>query len=310
MSNKIEVVIVGDVMLDIKYWVETFPSPGGDETIKSSAVKHGGSAANTAIALRSKNIGCAFFGRIGSDIAGKQIIESMEAQGIDLSCADRSGETGYTITMIDNSGERTMFSYRMAEQYIPVLKPAILEMIKQVKILYVSGYFLLEKPQAEFVTEAAKAAHSAGCYVMLDPSPIISRVDAEILNNFLSFTSVLFPNTVELLAMTKCNDINSGIKAILETVPCIAVKMGSEGSRLAARQGFRFINGCVPETGFYYSAPAKKITPVDTTGGGDAFNGGFIASFLRDASPLRWLISGNALASEVIAGKMSNIGIE
>ena len=186
------------------------------------------------------------------------------------------------------------------------MKPAILDMIKQVKIVYVSGYFLLEKPQAQFVTEIAKAAQDAGCYIMLDPSPVISKIDSEVLNTFLSFTSVVFPNLDELYAMTKCDNINCGVKALLKTVPCIAIKMGADGSRLIARQGFRFAQGCVPEAGFNYSAPAEKVTPVDTTGGGDAFNGGFIASFLRGESPLRWLITGNSLATEIISRKAHN----
>jgi sugar/nucleoside kinase (ribokinase family) len=303
MEKNIEVLVMGDVLLDSKYWIGTLPKAGGDETITYSAVNPGGSAANTAKALRSQGIGCAFCGRFGNDTAGRQIAANMEAQGIDLGCADWSGETGYTITMIDSGGERTMFSYRGTGDYLPVLKPVMIETLKEAKILYVSGYLLLEKPQAELATEAAKAAQNSGCYVMFDPSPIVGRIDADILNNFLSLTSVIFPNLDELLTMSKCKDINSGIKTLLETVPCIAVKLGAEGSRLVARAGFRLPQGSVPESGFNYSAPAESVTPVDTTGGGDAFNGGFIASFLRGTSPLRWLITGNSLAAALISKK-------
>ena len=49
-----------------------------------------------------------------------------------------------------------------------------------------------------------------------------------------------------------------------------------------------------------FQPPAIQVRAVDTTGAGDSFNAGFLASFLRNEPPENWLKSGNNLAAEVV----------
>jgi sugar/nucleoside kinase (ribokinase family) len=299
--GKPEVLVIGDILLDSQYWVQAYPVHGGDVAILAAAPNAGGSAANTAVALRSQNISCAFHGRVGNDDQGKQLSAQMEQLGIDLSCLDVCGSTGYTVTMIDPSGERTMFSHRATGEYLPRLTPALREMLKTVKVVYVSGYHLAEAAQAAFVTEVAKAAQAAGCLVMLDTAPIIGNVEQTVLDEFLAYTDALLPNRDELFTMAGTDNADKAIEIMLRKVPCLAVKLGAKGARLAAKPGLRLADGTKLDVAINCTIPAEKVTPVDTTGAGDSFNAGFVAAFLQGGSPESWLASGNRLAAKAIA---------
>jgi hypothetical protein len=43
--------------------------------------------------------------------------------------------------------------------------------------------------------------------------------------------------------------------------------------------------------------PAPRVTPVDTTGAGDAFSAGFLAAWLRGAAPATCLATGNTVGA-------------
>jgi sugar/nucleoside kinase (ribokinase family) len=167
------------------------------------------------------------------------------------------------------------------------------EAIKGAGALCVSGYMLQEKAQAAFVLESAKAARECGCRVAFDPSPVVWDLDKETLAALLALTDIVLPNRDELKALSGAEGIDAGLAALLEKAPCVAVKLGEEGSRLAALPGF-----CEP---CRCEARAQRIPPLDTTGAGDSFNAGFIAAFLRGESPEGWLESGNRLAANAIA---------
>jgi 2-dehydro-3-deoxygluconokinase len=65
-------------------------------------------------------------------------------------------------------------------------------------------------------------------------------------------------------------------------------------------KGFQFADGQTVAEDLFFQAPAIQIQAVDTTGAGDSFNAGFLASFLRSEAPENWLKSGNSLAGEVV----------
>lgn len=290
-----DVLVVGDLLMDYQYWVQSMPAPGGDVAILASAQNSGGSAANTGIALRAQNVSCGFCGRIGVDPLGDELIGQMEQIGVDLSCLHRCGGTGYTVTMIDQTGERTMFSYR-GDGGTWRIGDALCAMFEKIRIFYVSGYMLLEPDQAAFAIEAAALARAAGCWVMLDTAPTIGRVTPDIRSAFLQHTDVLLPNQSELLMLAECDNPTQSIEKLLDIVPCVAVKMGGDGAQLTARPGFRLPLADRLEC----HVPAEKVEPVDTTGAGDSFNAGFMAAFLASDRPEDWLAAGNRLAAQTI----------
>ena len=109
-----QILVVGDALIDHQYWIDRMPGVGEDTIIRSFLKNVGGSAANTAIALAYLGVPTQFYGTIGRDLDGDLIIQQMRSVGVDTSGIQYGETTGFTITMIDENSERTMFSFRGA----------------------------------------------------------------------------------------------------------------------------------------------------------------------------------------------------
>lgn len=303
----IDVAVIGDALIDYQYWVKNMPPVGGDEMISMSNKSSGGSAANSAIALGIQHIRTAFCGRVGSDENGQWIKDRMTASGVDISCMQYGESTGYVLSVIDKSSERTMLSFRGASAEPLVYTPELQQMLQSTKLLLISGYSLMNPRQASLSLTAAHETHMAGGLVALDTSPVIAQIAPDILNQMLDVTDIILPNKSELKAMTDAEDIAAGIEKLLARVPCIGLKLGSEGSMAAIRAGFVSPCGVTFIANTICRAAANRVIPIDTTGAGDAFNAGFIAALLQSAEPQRWIENGNELAAKVVSQKGASL---
>lgn len=298
--GKPQILVVGDALIDHQYWVDRMPDPGEDTIIRSFSKNVGGSAANTAIGLAYLGAPTFFYGTIGRDLDGDLIFAQMQAVGVDTSGIQYGETTGFTITMIDHSSERTMFSFRGASSNALSIDPPLLKTIKSSRVLLTSGYQLLYPKQAEVVLAIAERVKEQGNLVALDPSPLIGDVQPEIRTRMLELTDILLPNLHELALLTGEEDTQIAIEKARSLSKCVAVKLGSKGAWMAIAKGFQFADGQGASDDLSFQAPANQVQAVDTTGAGDAFNAGFLASFLRNEAPENWLKSGNNLAGEVV----------
>ena len=297
-NNKI--LVIGDALIDHQYWIDRMPNPGEDTVILSTSKNVGGSAANTAIALAWLGAPTKFYGTIGRDLDGDLILEQMQAVGVDVSGIQFGEVTGFTITMIDQGSERTMFSFRGASSNPLSMDAALLESIKTSRVLLTSGYQLLYPDQASVVLSVAERVRAEGNLVALDPSPLIGDVPENIRARMLGLTDILLPNLRELAILTAEEDPSAALEKAPHLSKCVAVKLGHKGAWMSIRKGFQFADGQTLAGDLCFQAPAIQVQAVDTTGAGDAFNAGFLASFLRNEAPENWLKSGNSLAGEVV----------
>ena len=295
-----QILVIGDALIDHQYWIDRMPTAGEDRVILSFSKNVGGSAANTAVALAYLGVPTKFCGTIGRDLDGSLIIDQMQAVGVDTSGIQYGETTGFTITMIDQTSERTMFSFRGASSDALTVDASLLESIKSSRVLLTSGYQLLYPDQAEAVLSIVERVQAAGNLVALDPSPLIGDIPEKIRSRMLELTDILLPNLRELAILTGEEDPTAAMEKAGSLSKCVAVKLGSKGAWMAIRKGFQFANGQKVSQDLSFQAPANQVQAVDTTGAGDAFNAGFLASFLRNETPEDWLRSGNKLAGEVV----------
>lgn len=299
-SGNPKILVIGDALIDHQYWIDRLPNAGEDTTILSTSKNVGGSAANTAIALAWLGAPTKFYGTIGRDLDADLIKEQMQAVGLDISGIQFGDVTGFTITMIDASSERTMFSFRGASSNALSVETGLLESIQNSRVLLTSGYQLLYPDQAQVVLSAAERVHAQGNLVALDPSPLIGDVLPEIRNRILELTDILLPNRRELALLTGEEDPSLALEKACQLCKCVVVKLGSQGAWMSIRKGFQFADGQKITDDQIFQAPALKVQAVDTTGAGDSFNAGFLSSYLRGEPPENWLKSGNSLAAEVV----------
>jgi sugar/nucleoside kinase (ribokinase family) len=300
---KTDAIIAGDALFDYQYWVKRMPSPGEDETILSQAENAGGAGLNTAFALASQGIGAALLGSIGSDGAGGELFRRMEKAGIDTSLVRRGGITGYTITMVDEQAERTMFSYRGVSADALQVTDTVRAAIRDARLLFLSGYLLLDRDQAAFALACAECAKSNGTIVMVDATPAITHIAPVLLQTLLTVTDIFLPNKRELEMVSGFQDAEAALPYMAETVPCIALKLGAAGSIMVIAEGFPLADGSRTRCPVYSRAAAQKIAAVDTTGAGDAFNAGVAAAYLAGDRPENWRAKANALAARVVSQK-------
>lgn len=295
-----QILVIGDALIDHQYWIDRMPGSGEDTIILSTSKNVGGSAANTAIGLAYLGAPTKFYGTIGRDPDGDLIVEQMQAVGVDISGIQWGEVTGFTITMIDQTSERTMFSFRGASSNALSMDAALLESIKTSRVLLTSGYQLLYPDQASVVLSVAERVRAEGNLVALDPSPLIGDVSENIRARMLALTNILMPNLRELAILTAEEEPSAALEKASLLSKCVAVKLGSKGAWMSIRKGFQFADGQRVFEDLCFQAPAIQVQAVDTTGAGDAFNAGFLASFLRNEAPENWLKSGNSLAGEVV----------
>ncbi|MEM9574155.1 MAG: PfkB family carbohydrate kinase, partial [Pseudomonadota bacterium] len=117
-------------------------------------------------------------------------------------------------------------------------------------------------------------ARAAGMTISLDcawDEELLGR--GSTLSTLISGVDVFLPNESEFSALTQ-----SGM--VEDAAPLTIVKCGSDGARAF-------------EKGNWIEEKTSPITVIDATGAGDAFNGGFLGSWLS-GKPLRdCLIDGN-----------------
>ena len=100
----------------------------------------------------------------------------------------------------------------------------------------------------------------------------------------LEAVDVLFVNEQEARLYAKARSLSAALRHWRRSPNVVVVKLGPKGSRWVSR-----------ELEFEMAAP--RVRAVDTTGAGDAFNGGFLVARLRGRSPATALRLGNRVGA-------------
>jgi sugar/nucleoside kinase (ribokinase family) len=117
------------------------------------------------------------------------------------------------------------------------------------------------------------------------------------LTDLIDALDIVFVNEREASLYAGAPDMDRALPFWRARRPIVVIKLGAAGSRIAGRAG-------------ELAVPAPKVRPLDTTGAGDAFNGGFLAAWLRGASLEQCLKAGNRIgaASTRRAGGIEALG--
>ena len=156
--------------------------------------------------------------------------------------------------------------------------------------LHLSGYTLLRDGSRDAGLVALTRALEVGMTVSVDPSSA-ALLDAVGAPTFLQWTegaSLLLPNVDEALALTRTSTVTQAAAELAASYGEVVVTLGERGAL--------WQNGFITAT-----APAERTADViDTTGAGDAFAAGFLASWLLHPEPETALASGNRLAARAV----------
>lgn len=254
------IVVIGSVNMDLVIKSEFIPRPGETVIGESFYKACGGKGANQAVTVSKLGGTCYFIGKIGSDSFGTELKENLikNRVNIDYLAEDSSESSGIAFITVDKNGENSIVVAPGAnmkldrgdvEKAIPV--------ISQAETLLVQ----LEIP-IEVVEFSLSLAKRYNLTTILNPAPVRQKIDKSII----SLADIVTPNKRELeeIVETELKDdkdiIKAGEKLLEYGVKWVIVTLGSRG-----------VIGIGKDREI--SIPAVKVSPVDTTGAGDVFNG-------------------------------------
>lgn len=252
--------------------------------IKSSLAS-GGSAANTIHAIAHLGMETAFVGKVGEDEYGRLFEEDLKNSGITPSLFYSKTETGRAVAMVSPDSERTFGTYLGAavEMGPDEMTP---EVFKGYDVLHIEGYLVFNE---ELIEKAIVTAKETGLKVSMDLASF-NVVEAKL--DFLQrmakdYVDIIFANEEEAQAFTGEKDPVKALKKIAESVDLSIVKVGKEGSMIMQ-------NGTITNVGVI------DANPIDTTGAGDYYAGGFIYGHLKglkleQSGKIGALLAGNVI---------------
>ncbi|WKG10916.1 ribokinase [Nocardia sp. PE-7] len=261
------VVVLGSVNMDLVTTVSRRPAPGETVLGTEFATVPGGKGANQAIAAARSGARVRFLGAIGEDAFGAELTATLSEAGIDTALIRRvDGASGIASIIVDDTGENSIIVVAGANGRVTDLTAAELAAIAAADILLCQ----LEIP-IDTVLAAARHARASGTVVALNPSPVQ-------------------PLPTELWAAVDLAIVNSleyeQYSAELAQVTHVVRTLGGDGAVYRSEDGTEL------------SVSGLAVDVVDSTGAGDAFTGGLVATWNQGTTTaLNWANATGALAT-------------
>lgn len=261
--------VVGNINIDFVMEAERMPQPGETLIGRNLRFVAGGKAANQAVAAARLGAQVSLIGRVGRDVFGPALVDSMEREGINTDHVQRDKEaaTGAAFVAIMPGGENSILSVLGANDLCtPDQVESAANAIGRADILLVQ----LGVPP-ETVDRAIQIAVDRGVPVQLDPTPV-----GRSLPKLWHRAYRVVPNETEAQVLSKIpvTDLPSALEAASKIrrrgVKMAVVKLGSKGCLVLDDQGPRLVEG-------------YRVDVVDTTGAGDAFAAGLAVRWAEGA---------------------------
>jgi len=256
---------LGNVVVDIVLTVPALPERGGD-VLASRAEATPGGGFNVMAAAARQGLRAAYAGAHGAGPFGTLARTALAAEGIDIIQPVKAGQdTGFVLTMVEASGERTFLTSPGAEA---TLTGADLGRVSPAArdASYLSGYGLVhDSNRAALLGWLARLGD--GQLMFFDPGPLAGSIPAGALATVLDRADWLTCNAREAATLTGVTD------------PRAAAAV------LAGRTA-----GVVHVPGF-------RVRVVDTNGAGDTHTGVFIAALAAGAAETAAARTANAAAA-------------
>ena len=281
MTNKI--VILGVFVADTAYRAKRQPRMGETILGESFALGPGGKGSNQAVAAAKAGGDVHFVTRLGDDPFAQMARDTWAAAGVTPAVTvDAESYTGAAYIFIDDeTGDNAIIISPGAAGRISVD-----DVEAQADLIQSADVFVtqLEQPMSA-AGRALEIARAGGTKTILNPAPA-----AELPDGMLALCDYVTPNESEA-----------------EGITGIAVETPDDASRAADALMARGVGAAIITLGaqgvFYKDKDTALHVPairagdvVETTGAGDAFNGGFAVALAEGMSPKDALRFGCATA--------------
>lgn len=232
----------------------------------------GGALANTTLCLAKLGAKTAFLSAVGTDSFGRHFTDEFRQSGVvvPLDCTQH-GTTGVCICLVTPDGERTMRTElgRSSKLLPEYLDP---EIIGRSEWLSLSSYLYCQEDGAELVEAAfdmARELKTKIAFTLGDRAVV--EANRWALLKLVPRASLVIGNFQEVAALLGTQDRATMLRNFFDLVAIPAVTSGADGC-------------WIKEGGAPLCVPAEPCRPVNLTGAGDTFMGGFVYGVIQGLS--------------------------
>ncbi len=260
-----DVVALGELLID---FTPSGKSGQGNDLFEANP---GGAPCNVLSMLAKCKKSTAFIGKVGNDIFGHTLKNTLKEVGIDDTGLKMTDEVHTTLAFvkIDETGDRSFAFYRNPGADMQLTEEEVdEELIGNTRIFHFGTLSMTHEEVRKATKKAVALAKEKNCLISFDPNyrpPLWDSVDnaVEQMKFGCSVCDILKIEEDELVLMTGLTDMEQGVKHLQENyhIPFILVTSGAKGSRAYCNQ----------ESVFKAALVTDKT--VDTTGAGDTFLG-------------------------------------
>lgn len=249
------------------------PPPGTELTVEGIEIRAGGAAAITAMTMGRLRYPPRLVGCVGDDAFGASINEELRRAGVvDGASVVPGARTGVSVAFEAPGRDRSFLTFlgglsTFDASMIPT------EALAADLVLF-CGYFLLPALRGEPTRRLLEAVRTRGGMTLLDtgwdPADWPERSRREVCD-LLPLIDVFLPNGAETRRLASQSEVTLAARTLQQiSTGWVVVKLGPDGCA-----------GFGPgEAEYQVPAPPTKVT--DTTGAGDAFNGGLLYALSRE----------------------------
>jgi ribokinase len=292
------ITVVGSYATGLTMKVERMPSTG--ETLLGTGyrVDYGGKGSNQAVGCARLGAQVSFVARIGTDPFGEMALGLYRDEGIDTTHVKRTADapTGVGFIIVEAASGHNCIT----------IDPGANELLTAADVAQCEGAFnspAVVLTQLEIPVAAAEATmargRERGAITILNPAPV-----RPLPPSILQLVDVLTPNQTEARVLAGLGPgadvepeavarrlIHSGVKQVVMT-------LGENGALIVTDKSS-------------IRVPAVRMSAVDTTGAGDAFNAGLAialacATSLEDAVRFATVTGGLAVTKEGVIPSLPN----
>jgi sugar/nucleoside kinase (ribokinase family) len=267
------VLCCGNISLDISVRpVEQF-AWGTTTWVDSIGQNLGGNGANTSYTLGMLGVPVRLMGMVGRDAFGERVLSILRSAAVDLSLVGRSKASTTTVVAVVNSAGDRLFLHQAGSSAEVFPEPIVFTppMLDGVSRFHLANVFALPSMRRN-APESLRRAREAGLTVSLDTGWDARGRWLEDIAGCLPYVHLLFMNQDEASKLSGHDDPAQAARRMQSLgAGDVIIKLGAAGCAVFATGGSEYF-------------PAFEIEAVDTTGAGDCFVGGYLASLEQGAT--------------------------
>ena len=266
-----ELVTAGEAFEDLIFYdLPRLPRAGQELKTSRFARVAGGGAITTAVTAARLGTRVGVISAVG-DLARAHLASA----GVALRDLRRPSEAPALTAVLSTGGERTFVTYNGVND---LLEPRLLREVPRVGSPHVHCAFYPSRCN-RWVT-VVRALHARGRSVSWDFGWNPGLVGDRAFTRLLGVLDVVFVNEAEARLYSRARSLPAALRWWRTAAPATVVKLGRRGAMYLSEHAV-------------LRAPGVRVRTVDTTGAGDAFNGGYLAARARGRDAATCLRAGN-----------------